>query len=107
MTIFDNHSPIDLSKAQEMAKASRDGGRYRDVGHDTYQVMQGKSIHLIHSYSSGCEYNGRVDRLRLHLGKFADAESLVEFLLHVDTETVPQWAINGLLQGLDYPGEPA
>jgi hypothetical protein len=106
MTTFDNHPPVNFSAASTVASASRDGGCYNGIGYNDYDLFQGRKFHLVHSYSSGCEYNNRVDRTKEHLGVFEDRETVITFLLS-EPEDVPQWARNELLTDLQYMGEEA
>ena len=106
--IFCNRPPIALEAAKELADAQRDGGHYDGIGYDSYTVYQGKKLHLVHSYSTGCEYNHKVDRSCTHLGAFADLDALVAFLIAQATPDngMPWWA-SKLLEKLGVPGEEA
>ena len=80
---FDNHSPINMKNAKLIASSSRDGGFYRNCGWDVYEVFQGKKIHLVNNYFSGCNN----DKRRVtHLGVFADAHEVCNWIL-ANTET--------------------
>lgn len=104
---FDNHPPVNFDNSEKLAKASRDGGCYDNVGWDTYTVFQGGKIHLVHSYNSGCDYGSGTTTNRAHLGIFGTREELVAFLVSKTdggSDDVPQWAANELLEQLGYSG---
>lgn len=105
-TTFDNHTPINFANAEQIASTERDGGCYSGIGTNLYRVMKGKRIHLYHYYSSGCEYNNRVDSSRVHLGVWDTPQELITALLSDDLD-VPRWARNELLDNLGHTGEDA
>jgi hypothetical protein len=100
---FQNHTPINLTLAQELACASRDGGVYSGCGHDTYTVWRGQAIHLVHEYSSGCEYNHRTDCACTYCGRWDTPADLIAWLL----QQKPSWWTNELLTDLGHAGAPA
>lgn len=79
--IFDNHPPIKLENCKVIAKVSRDGGSYENIGWNTFTVYQGKdNIHIVNSYNSGCDYGGGTVTHTKHLGKFKDLDTFGRFL---------------------------
>lgn len=98
---FDNHTPVNLSAAEKVATACKDGGCYDGVGTDRYTIYKGKNWHLIHYYSSGCEYNNKVDSDNTYKGCFATKEGLILKLL----EESPSWWSDELLEEMGYTGE--
>ena len=100
---FDNHPPINFDQATQIARTSRDGGSYSGIGYDTYTVYRGKAIHLVHSFSSGCEYNNHVDRTRTHHGPWATLPDFIAWL----ADQGPSWWTNDLMSDLGYDGAPA
>jgi len=102
-TVFDNHSPIDFSEAKVIASCNQDGGCYDGIGYDIHKVIQGTNYHLVHYYSSGCEYNNRVDHQNNYLGCFATWQEVIDHLLKED----PCPWVNELLTDLGYEGERA
>ena len=105
---FDNHPPVNFESARKLAKASSDGGCYDGIGWDTYIVFQGKRLHLVHSYNSGCDYGRGTHTDREHMGVFDDREALIAFLLDQRTdEGIVPWWVNDLLDDLNYVGEEA
>jgi hypothetical protein len=106
--LFDNRPPINLDNAEKLAEVGRDGGAYHGIGHNCYTVHQGKKLHLVHDYSSGCEYNNRVDHTCEHLGMFADVAALAEWLRKqpVAEGRYPWWC-SELLDTLKVPAEEA
>ena len=106
MTTFENHPPVNFENAEEIARVEQDGGCYDGIGTNLYRVMQGNRIHLYHYYSSGCEYNNKVDSNREYLGNWNNTSELIAALLS-DILDVAQWATNDLLIDLGYEGEEA
>jgi hypothetical protein len=104
---FDNRSPINLNEIPVIASANREGIFYDRIGHDNYCAYLGKNIHLIHSYSSGCEFNGKIDSSNMHLGMFADRSSLIAYLLKQNVDGIFPWWAAELLDDLGYLGEEA
>ena len=110
---FSNHPPLNISNAEEVAVASRDGGCYRDIGFNTYKVLKGKRLHLVHRYNSGCDSGGGTHTESTHLGSFETDEELIAHLLKQREDSdcgggVPWW-VNRLLSDLwpGYRGEEA
>jgi hypothetical protein len=106
---FDNRPPIDLESTTQLACASRDGGVYNGIGYDAYCVYQGKRLHLVHRYSSGCVYQNHVAASCTHMGLFDSLPSLIDFLRErldpqADEGAFPWWAAL-LLDELGYKGE--
>jgi hypothetical protein len=105
--IFGNCPPINLENAEEVAEARRDGGVYSGCGVDRYTVYRGKRWHLVHVYSSGCDYGAGTDHACTHHGLWPTVEELVAYL-HTLTENgrFPWWA-SRLLSQLEVPAEEA
>ena len=101
---FDNHAPINMDSAEEIASASRDGGAYDGIGYNTYQVWHGSRFHLTHKHSDGCERNNKVHRISEHLGCWETKEELCEFL---SSQHAGEWWSNEILDDLGFKGEEA
>ena len=115
---FDNHAPINFNNATEIASASRDGGAYSGIGHDTVSIMQGKNmIHVYRDYSSGCVSHGRHSAPNpvTYLFGARTKEEIIAWLIQqlpksrTSEPAFPDpdenlWAANELLEALGYEG---
>jgi hypothetical protein len=105
-TKFDNHAPINFENAETLASSEHDGGVYSGIGYDDWYIKKGKMIHFYHEASSGCEYNGETDRLRVYLFGSRTIEEMIQFLLDKlpgdEGEGLTPRIINDLLTDLGY-----
>ena len=104
---FDNRPPINLETAEQEACAERDGGCYDGIGADRYAIYRGKKWHLVHYFSTGCDYNNRVDSSCNHLGHWSSLEKLAQYLRSQTADGTFPWWCSALLQQLRAPADEA
>lgn len=111
---FDNRPPIALEDSEIVAEAVRDGGVYDGCGINAYRVYRGTRLHLVHTYSSGCDRGGHTDHQCEHLGHWQTVEEIGEWLRgreerveFVDDRYQFPWWASELMEHLEIPAEEA
>ncbi len=100
---FDNRPPLNLKEDQVVGAATRDGGVYDGIGYLNYEVYQGRHVHLVTRYASGCADE---PGSQSHLGMWESIAELGEWLRKQPLQEgrYPWWC-GELLEALEIPAE--